>query len=58
VLELAAQLRLTDEQRMRTEALFASMESKAIAVGHRLVDEERRSFVPFISKHILRRSAS
>lgn len=42
VLELAPQLALTPEQRARTEALFAAMESKATSLGRALVDEERK----------------
>lgn len=42
VLELGAQLALTAEQRTRTEALFASMSAKSIALGRALVEEERK----------------
>ncbi len=42
VLELASQLALTPAQRARTEALFASMESKATSLGRELVEEERK----------------
>src|SRR5476649_878558 len=42
VLELASQLELTSEQRVKSEALFASMESKAIPLGRALVEEERK----------------
>jgi Spy/CpxP family protein refolding chaperone len=42
VLELAGELELTAEQRTRTQALFASMQTKAVALGRRLVDEERK----------------
>jgi hypothetical protein len=42
VLELARDLRLSDEQRERTQALFRKMESNAIALGRELVAEERR----------------
>jgi Spy/CpxP family protein refolding chaperone len=41
VLELASELDLTAEQRTRTQALFASMQTKAVALGRQLVDEER-----------------
>jgi Spy/CpxP family protein refolding chaperone len=41
VLDLAAQLRLSDAQRTQTQALFAAMETKAVALGRALVDEER-----------------
>ncbi|HEU5297143.1 MAG TPA: Spy/CpxP family protein refolding chaperone [Burkholderiaceae bacterium] len=42
VLELAAPLALTPEQRSQTEALFASMESRAQSLGRALVEEERK----------------
>lgn len=42
VLELARELELTAEQRTRTQALFASMQTKAVALGRQLVDEERK----------------
>lgn len=42
VLELAAELGLTNEQRKLTEALFASTRSKAISLGTALVEEERK----------------
>jgi Spy/CpxP family protein refolding chaperone len=42
VIELATELSLTAEQRARTQALFASMQTKAVALGRRLVDEERK----------------
>ena len=42
VLELASELELTVEQRTRTRALFASMQTKAVALGRRLIDEERK----------------
>lgn len=41
VLELAGELSLTSEQRTRTQALFASMQSAASSLGRELVDEER-----------------
>jgi Spy/CpxP family protein refolding chaperone len=42
VLELASELDLTAEQRTRTQALFASMQTKAVALGRQLVDAERK----------------
>jgi Spy/CpxP family protein refolding chaperone len=42
VLELGSELKLTPEQRAATEALFASMQSKAARLGAALVAEERR----------------
>jgi hypothetical protein len=41
VLELAAQLQLTDAQRKQTEALFKDMEARAKALGAKLVEAER-----------------
>lgn len=41
VLELAAKLELSTQQRRATEALFRAMEDKARTLGRRLVDEER-----------------
>ena len=41
VLELAEPLALTAEQRSRTQRLFESMRTEAIAAGRALVDEER-----------------
>jgi len=37
VLELADELALTDEQRQQTEALFAAMQSEAVALGRQLI---------------------
>lgn len=52
VLELAAQLDLTPEQRTKTEALRASMVAKAIPLGRALVDEERRLDRLFATKAV------
>ena len=52
VLELAPELRLTDEQRRQTEALFASMQEKAQSAGRALVDEERRLDALFRTKAV------
>lgn len=41
VLELATELRLTAEQRVRTEALFASMSASAMASGCQLITKEQ-----------------
>ncbi len=41
VLELASELQLSDVQKARTQALFAAMEAKAVALGRALVEEER-----------------
>ena len=42
VLEMASELALSDEQRARTQALFDSMQTKAVELGRQLVDEERK----------------
>jgi Spy/CpxP family protein refolding chaperone len=41
VLELATQLNLTADQKVKTEALFKRMQARAIALGKELVEEER-----------------
>src|SRR5512134_704976 len=41
VLELAAQLNVTDDQRAKTEALFKRMQARAIHLGKELIEEER-----------------
>jgi Spy/CpxP family protein refolding chaperone len=50
VLELASRLQLTEEQRTRTQALFESMEAKAISLGRALVERERALDGLFASK--------
>ena len=52
VLELASQLALTPEQRTRTEALFASMASKATSLGRSLVEAERKLDHLFATKTV------
>ncbi|MES2947700.1 MAG: hypothetical protein V4858_04075 [Pseudomonadota bacterium] len=52
VLELGQQLMLTAEQTARTEAVFASMERKAISLGMALVDAERGLDKLFATKAI------
>ncbi|MDQ6679994.1 MAG: hypothetical protein M3Y67_03390 [Pseudomonadota bacterium] len=52
VLELATQLHLTGEQRARTEAVFASMSTKASALGRLLVERERELDTLFATKTI------
>lgn len=42
VLELSRELRLTDEQKSRTDTVFAAMQANAKALGQALVEEERR----------------
>lgn len=41
VLELAVELGLTAEQRAKTETLFQTMQSSAVALGTKLVEDER-----------------
>jgi Spy/CpxP family protein refolding chaperone len=41
VLELAAELQLTPEQRTRTQAAFERMRSEAVQLGRRIVERER-----------------
>ena len=52
VLELAAELQLSADQRRRTEALFAAMQSQAIDAGRALVGEERSLDRSFARKEI------
>lgn len=52
VLEFAAQLDLSPEQRLQTEAIFDRMQARAVATGRRLVDEERKLDELFASKAI------
>lgn len=52
VLELATELQLTDEQRVRTGALFAAMSASAIGAGRMLVDKERELDRLFATKAI------
>jgi Spy/CpxP family protein refolding chaperone len=52
VLELAAELGLTDEQKARTEALFRKMQGRAIPLGKELVEEERTLDRLFASRSV------
>ena len=52
VLELAEPLARTPAQRAQTEALFASMESRAKALGRALVEEERKLDQLFAGKTV------
>jgi Spy/CpxP family protein refolding chaperone len=54
VLELASELGLNVEQKQRTESLFRSMQSQAVALGRPLVDEESKLDALFSSKAITR----
>jgi Spy/CpxP family protein refolding chaperone len=56
VLELASELSLTEEQRTRTEALFASMQSQARSLGREIVDQERNLDQLFASKAVTQQS--
>jgi len=49
VLELAAQLDLTPEQKIKTEALFKKMQARAVSLGTELIDEERALDRLFVS---------
>ena len=50
VLAMATQLDMSPDQKQRTEALFTSMEAKATALGHALVEQERELDRRFASK--------
>ena len=52
VLELAAQLDLTPEQKTKTEVLFKKMQARAIPLGKELVEEERALDRLFASRAI------
>ncbi len=52
VLELASELRLSAEQRARTEALFAAMSGRAQELGQALVEKERELDRLFATKGI------
>ena len=52
VLTLATELALTPDQKVRTKALFESMESEAILLGKQLIVQERELDDMFASKTI------
>jgi Spy/CpxP family protein refolding chaperone len=52
VLELAAQLELTAEQQVKTQALFQKMQADAVALGKALVEEERALDQLFASRTV------
>jgi Spy/CpxP family protein refolding chaperone len=52
VLELASQLKLTPEQRAKTQALFDKMEVEAKRLGASIVDEERNLDQLFAAKTV------
>jgi Spy/CpxP family protein refolding chaperone len=49
-LAMATELGLSPDQKQRTEALFTSMEGKAIDLGHALIEQERELDRQFASK--------
>ncbi len=51
VLELADAMRLSDEQRARTKALFEQMKAQAITIGERYIAEETALDRLFAEKH-------
>jgi Spy/CpxP family protein refolding chaperone len=52
VLELAAQLNLTADQKAKTEALFKRMQARAIPLGKEVVAEERALDKLFASRSV------
>ena len=52
VLELAAQLQLTADQKSKTEALFTTVKAQAVDIGRQLVEEEQALDRQFSSKSI------
>jgi Spy/CpxP family protein refolding chaperone len=54
VLELAADLALTAEQRARTQAVWQAMDARAKSIGQQLIDAERELDALFASKQVTR----
>jgi Spy/CpxP family protein refolding chaperone len=54
VLELAADLELTAEQRSRTQAVWQAMDARARALGQQVVDAERELDALFASNEVTR----
>jgi Spy/CpxP family protein refolding chaperone len=54
VLELAADLALSAEQRERTQALWQTMDARAKALGQQVIDAERELDALFASKQVTR----
>lgn len=54
VLELAAELALSTEQRERTRALWQAMHARATRVGQQVIDAERELDVLFASRQVTR----
>ncbi len=52
VMALASELALSPEQKRRTEALFRQMEAEAIALGSRLIEQERILDQQFAAKTV------
>jgi Spy/CpxP family protein refolding chaperone len=52
VLELAGELALSDEQRARTEQIFAQMQESARELGARIIEAEKHLNMRFANKHI------
>jgi hypothetical protein len=52
VLELAAQLNVTADQKAKTEALFKRMQARAIHLGKELIEEERALDKLFASRSV------
>jgi len=52
VLELADQLQLTEEQRLRMRELMEQMRSEAIPIGERLIEQERALDQAFAGRQI------
>jgi len=54
VLELAADLALTAEQRARTQAVWQAMDARAKVIGQQVIDAERELDALFASKQVTR----
>ena len=54
VLELADPLRLTEDQRAKTKALFEAMKAETVPIGHRILAEETALDHLFSEKHATR----
>jgi hypothetical protein len=52
VLELAEQLQLSPEQRQHTQQLFDAMKAEAVAVGEKLIEQERTLDRAFVDRRI------
>jgi Spy/CpxP family protein refolding chaperone len=54
VLELAADLALSAEQRSRTQAVWQAMDARAKTIGQQVIDAERELDALFVSKQVTR----